>query len=515
MHRFLATCLFVFALAPAAWPAAADSPAPNVVVILADDMGYGDLRCYQPESRIPTPHLDRLASQGRRYTDAHTPSAVCSPTRYGLLTGRYAWRTWLKTSVLDGFDPPLIDPERPTLPSLLKAQGYVTAGLGKWHLGMIWTDRGGHPLARRNGGDFRSGTEVDFSRAITGGPWDVGFDGYFGIAGSLDMPPYAFLENRHVVGPMGSAAPEVKTLFLNQAPGAAAQGFELADVLPALTRHAVDFIRSRSGQRKPFFLYLALSSPHLPITPTKEWIGKSGAGLYGDFLMQTDDSVGQVLDAIARTGMAENTLVIFTSDNGGLWHEWAPQEADDIAGYHPTSRGQYNAEHGHHSNAGLRGTKADIYEGGHRVPFIVRWPHHVAAGTTSAALIELNDIFATVADVLGCGLPANAAEDSFSFLGELTGSRQSGPARQFAVHHSIQGVFALREGDWKFVPRRGSGGFSSPSRVTPAVGEATGQLYDLSRDPAEAHNIWGEHPDVVARLQAQLAAIESGSRTRP
>lgn len=490
------------------------STKPNVIIVLTDDLGYGDVSCYNPQSKIQTPHLDKLARQGMRFTDAHTPSAVCTPTRYGLLTGRYAWRSRLKSGVLDGFDPPLIEPGRPTVADFLRAQGYRTAAVGKWHLGFDWATKDGQAVASRGlvSGGFRPGYDMDFARDLAGGPLDHGFDEYFGISASLDMSPYCFIEDRRAVGNPSEQTPEHRDLLLNQVAGVRTPGFTLEGVLPALTQRAVAFIEARSKQpRQPFFLYLPLTSPHLPVVANKEWRGKSGAGDYGDFVMETDATVGAVMAALERAKLSENTLVIFTSDNGGLWHGWDAKEADDLAGYKPTARANYARERGHQGNAHLRGTKADIWEGGHRVPFLVRWPGNVKAGTTSAALVELNDVLATLADITNRRLPDAAAEDSFSFLPALKGQAAS---RSFAVHHSLQGLFALREGRWKFVPARGSGGFSTPRTVMPATGEAAGQLYDLRADPSETRNLWREHPEIVARMQARLDQIRNGNRTR-
>ena len=488
---------------------------PNVLIILADDLGYGDLTCYGA-TRIKTPHIDRLARQGMRFTDAHTPSAVCSPTRYGLLTGRYCWRTWLKSNVLDGFDPPLIENGRTTLAALLKSKGYTTACVGKWHLGMTWANTNGQPVPFRGyETSFRSGADVDFGRETKGGPLDCGFDSWFGISASLDMSPYAYMEGRLPSPRPTQATGTNRNLFLNQGPGMQAPGFELERVLPDLTQRALEFIESRRGESRPFFLYFALPSPHLPVVPNREWQGKSKAGLYGDFVMETDAQVGLLFSALDRVGLAKDTLVLFTSDNGGLWHSWKPQETDDIAAYHSTSRGQYVAERGHFGNGKLRGTKADVYEGGHRVPFIVRWPGVVKAGSVSGALLELNDVLATLAEMAGARLPANAGEDSISFLPELRGQAGARAPRTFAVHHSLRGVFALRDGPWKLVLARGSGGFSTPKTVTPEAGEAIGQLYNLGTDPQETTNLWLAHPEVVQRLEAKLRAVQQGDRTRP
>lgn len=490
---------------------------PNIILILCDDLGYGDPRCYNPQSKIPTPHIDKLAAEGMRFTDAHTPSSVCTPTRYGLLTGRYCWRTRLKSSVLDGFDPPLIDEGRLTLASMLKSRGYATGMVGKWHLGMEWITRDGNAMpyavgARRG---FRSGDEVDYTRKISAGPVDRGFDWYYGISASLDMPPYCLIENRNVLALPTQTMPQSRQLALSVSQGARSDGFELDAVLPAFTQKAVEFIESKAKSNTPLFLYLPLNSPHLPVVPGKEWRGKTGAGDYADFTAQTDATVGAVMASLDAAGIADNTLILFTSDNGGLWHAWQAREADDLAAYKPTPRGAYNAGHGHHSNAHLRGAKADIWEGGHRVPFIIRWPAKVAPGVVSAALVELTDVIATLAQIVDFKLPADAAEDSFSFLPVLLDAKGRGAARPFSVHHSINGSFALRQGDWKFTPVRGSAGFTVPKIIQPKPGEPAGQLYNLAEDPRETNNLFLAHPQIVQMMSKQLQSIQSGDRTAP
>lgn len=496
---FLASCFLLSSPAQAA--------PPNLVLILADDLGYGDPRCYQAASKCPTPHLDRLAAGGMRFTDAHTPSSVCTPTRYSLLTGRYCWRTRLTSGVLDGFSPPLIEPDRLTLASLLQRHGYATGCIGKWHLGMQWTRQDGSPedLDRLPDG-FRPGDNIDFSKPVSAGPLTAGFDSFSGISASLDMPPYCWIENDRC-SPAPDTALETNrdTIFLNQAGGAAHSTFRIEDVLPTLKRRALSWIGEHAGREAPFFLYLPLSSPHLPVAPSAAFSGKSGAGLYADFVMETDDLVGAVLDALESKDALANTLVLFTSDNGGLWHGWDPVEADDVRHYQPTPRALYNQEHGHRSNARLRGTKADIWEGGHRVPFLVHWPARVPAGSTSDALVELTDVLATCAAALALPLPAGAAEDSFSFLPALLQAEGSPPtARPYAIHHSLQGLFAIRQGPWKLVEGRGSGGFSRPRQLQPRPQDPAGQLYHLGDDPQETTNLYLKHPEVVARLQSLL-----------
>jgi len=488
----------------AAPPSPARPVRPNIVLILADDLGYGDVRCNNPQGKIPTPEMDRLAAEGMRFTDAHSSSSVCTPTRYSLLTGRYCWRSRLASGVLGGLSPPLIEPGRLTLPELLRQQGYRTACLGKWHLGMGWARK---PGAQPFGDDIERGPEgwqVDYSGPIHGGPIAKGFEYYFGISGSLDMVPYTFIENDRV-----AAIPTVEKAFPlmpgkapRTRPGPGAPEFEACDVLPTLTRKATEYIRGHAAearQGKPFFLYLALASPHTPIAPSAAWQGKSGLNPYADFVMETDACVGQVLRALAAEHLAENTLVLLTSDNG-----CSPQ-ADFPA----------LAAKGHHPSYVFRGAKADIFEGGHRVPFLVRWPGHVRPGSTCDQLIGLVDVLATCADILGVRLPASAGEDSVSFLPALLDAAPR-PLREALVHHSINGSFAIRQGRWKLALCPDSGGWSAPrpgsreARNLPPV-----QLYDLSADIGEQTNLQGQHPEVVARLRRLLEEYVARGRSTP
>lgn len=491
-------------------PSQADEP-PNVVVILADDMGWGDPQCYQPASKIPTPNLDRLAAEGMRFTDAHTPSSVCTPTRYTLLTGRYCWRTSLKRGVLDGFGPPLIGAQDATLATMLKSIGYRTACVGKWHIGMNWFDKDGNPMGERGPQRFRSGDNVDFERDITGGPCDVGFDSYFGISASLDMSPYAYIRDRRVEALPTDWHEEISgTIFLNGVPGVKSPGFDVHQVLRRFGDEAVSVIAECEDDHRPFFLYMPLNSPHLPAAPSEDARGKSRAGDYGDFVWETDHTVGRVLDALDEAGMTENTLVLFTSDNGGLWHWWDFRADDDGGNVPLTPRGQYVKDFGHQSNATLRGTKADIHEGGHRVPFLVRWPAKVSGGKVSDALVELTDVFATVADMTDQPMPdGKSAEDSFSFLPVLVGNSNS--SRPFSVHHSLSGMFALRMGDWKMIEGRGSGGFTRPKFFKVEPGDPTGQLYHLATDAQEQHNQWNKESELVDSMTAVLDQVRESS----
>jgi arylsulfatase A-like enzyme len=498
-------------MAGAAAAAARTGTRPNIIFILADDLGYGDLGCYNSSSKIPTPHLDRLAAAGIRFTDAHTPSAVCTPTRYGLLTGRYAWRTRLTSGVLDGFDPPLIEPDRLTVASLLKRQGYRTACIGKWHLGLQWVKKDGSPVGQRTEGGFRPGDDVDYQHPISGGPLSVGFDYYFGIAASLDMSPYCFIENDRTVGIPNVESSEDKSLFLNQVAGVKTAGFKLAHVMPALVEKATKFILDQARQPAPFFLYVPLSAPHLPIVPNEKFKGTSKAGNYGDFVVEVDDAVGSVMAALETAGAAQNTLIIFSSDNGGLWHWWNFAETDDVSSGRVTPRGQYVQDHGHASNGHWRGTKADIWEGGHRVPFLVRWPERVRGGAQCHQLICLTDFFATCADIAEAKLPDGAGPDSVSLLPVLLNPASKKPVRESLILHSLRGTFAVRHGEWKMIPARGSGGFSRPVTIAPAAGEPSGQLYNLRLDPAETKNLYRERSDMVRRLEKLLEDVRSNS----
>lgn len=492
----------------------AENAHPNIIYILADDFGYGDASCYNPNSKINTPHIDRLAKEGMRFTDAHTPSAVCTPTRYGILTGRYCWRTRLKERVLDGFDPPLIEQGRVTVPSLLKQRGYDTACVGKWHLGMQWTDKQGQavpwiPTEKKK--RPRNGFEVDYTVPITGGPNAVGFDHYFGISASLNMSPFCYLKNDRPLHLPVWEQVRISTNFVSVDEGMRSPDFTITGVMPRLAGEAIAVIERQAKEKsgRPLFLYAPLTSPHLPLAPNVEYRGRSKAGEYGDFVVETDAFVGAVLDALDRTGMADNTLVIFTSDNGGLYHWWEPKEADDLKHYRVNKRGQYVKDFGHQGNAHLRGTKADIWEGGHRVPFVVRWPGKTPAGTISDELVELTDLLATCAAITGAALPDGAGEDSYSILPALLDKKPGKPLREYAVHHSLWGMFAIRKGDWKLVEQRGSGGFTRPRVIDPGKeGGPIGQLYNLREDPSETTNLWNEKPEMVKKLSQLLKTVK-------
>ena len=410
--------------------AAGPDTRPNIVIILADDMGYGDAACYNPESKIPTPHLDRLSREGLRFTDAHSPSAVCSPTRYGLLTGRYPWRSRLKSGVLGPWNAPLIEKDRLTLPAMLQTKGYATAAIGKWHLGWQWPTTDGKPPSSRQGPH----SNVDFTKPIVEGPTTRGFDRYFGTD-VPNYPPFCFIENDHTTGDPRDLSNSNDFNIR----GPALPGWRAVNILPELTRHAVSYIddAAHTPDKRPFFLYFALTSPHYPVAPALEFEGMSKAGKYGDFVAQTDWVLGQVTEALQRNNVADNTLVIFTSDNG--------PEIDDEIGIGAFDRLKKFA---HASMGSLRGVKRDAWEGGHRVPFIARWPGHVPAGKVSDQFLVLTDMMATCAAITGSALPEDAAEDSMDMLPALLGGTV---AREGGVMVGISGKPALRQGDWVLI----------------------------------------------------------------
>lgn len=445
---------------------------PNILVILADDLGVGDVQALNPErGKIKTPHLDRLAAAGMTFTDAHSGSSVCTPTRYGLLTGRYAWRTRLQSGVLDGGnDEPLIAADRLTLPGLVRQHGYSTGCIGKWHLGFQ------SETPTQKASNKLGGAGLPVGARIIGGPTTRGFDYYWGCSNARKMS--SLIENERVI-----------------------EKIEPITMLSRLAERTVAYVGEKAAEAKagrPFFLYVPLTSPHTPILPTDEWRGKSGLGDYGDFVMQTDAAVGEILAALDRHDLANNTLVILTSDNG----------CSPAAG---TAKLEVA---GHFASGPSRGYKADVWEGGHRVPFIARWPGVVKPASKSKQTICLSDLTATCSELLGVKLPDNAAEDSVSFLSLLRGEDR--PVRESVVHHSVYGCFAIREGDWKLAFCSGSGGWGRPKddeavkQNLPDV-----QLYNLADDPGEQTNLQAKHPEVVARLTAQMQQIIAAGRSTP
>ncbi len=475
--------------------AATAAETPNIIFILADDQGYGDVSAYNSESKIPTPNIDRLAKEGMMFTDAHSSSSVCTPTRYSILTGRYHWRTHLQKGVLGGFSRPLIAKDRLTVAGLLQSKGYYTAAVGKWHLGMDWPLKSGKTAD--DGGDFsggyKDGWKVDYKSQIQNGPVDLGFNTFFGISASLDMPPYVFIHDR-----IPTEEATVEKAFHRKGPAGAS--FEAIDVLPKITEKAVQVIDDRADKAKkgePFFIYFPLNAPHTPIRPAKEWQGKSGVNIYADFTMQVDWTVGQILKTLDRNGIADNTLVIFTTDNGCS----------------PAAKIPELQAAGHEPSYIYRGHKADIFEGGHRVPFLARWPGKVKAGTKSDQLIGQFDLMATAAEIVGAEVPETAGEDSVSFLPALLGEDKS-PLREGLVSQSINGSFAIRKGNWKLALCPGSGGWSDPRPGRVDVSKMpSAQLFDLSKDPGERNNLYESKADKVRDLKTLLEGYIAKGRS--
>ncbi len=493
----LTVAAFALILVPQTTVSAAEKTGdPNIIYILADDMGYGDIRALNPECKIATPHLDQLAQGGMIFTDAHSSSSVCTPTRYGILTGRYNWRSRLKSGVLWGLSRRLIEPDRLTVPEMLKQHGYYTACVGKWHLGMDWTlKQGGIATEQSYNKKTNPGWEVDYSQPIQNGPNSVGFDYFFGISASLDMPPYVYIENNRSQG-----IPTVTKAFFRDGP--AHKDFEAIDVLPRTTDKTVEIINQRAAaakKGKPFFIYFPLNAPHTPILPTPEWQGKSGINAYCDFVMQVDDTVGQVMRALKAQGIEKNTLIIFTADNGCS----------------PAANLKEITDKDHHPSYHFRGHKADIYEGGHRVPFIANWPAHIKAGTHSDQLTCLTDLMATAADIVGAKLPDEAGVDSVSILSAMEGKADT-PLREAAVHHSIRGAFSIRKDHWKLELCPGSGGWSFPKPGKDNLSDLPAiQLYDLNNDVGEQKNLQAEHPEVVKQLTTLLQSYADKGRSTP
>lgn len=485
---------------------AADSAArPNMIFILCDDLGYGDVACLNPQGKIATPAMDRLAREGMIFTDAHSGSSVCTPTRYGVMTGRYSWRTKLQSGVLGGLSPRLIEPGRMTAASLLKQQGYHTCCVGKWHLGMDWVVLPGKKVSELSIESNDQVHNVDYAAKITNGPTSVGFDEYFGISASLDMVPYTYIKDDRV-----AALPTIDKdfeLYLGRAArktryGPTAPDFDAADVLPRLTKEAIDYVSRRADAANhgtPFFLYLPLASPHTPILPTGDWQGRSNLSFYADFVMQTDQAIGALLEALDRNGLTENTLVILTSDNG------CSPSAD-----YPELLAK-----GHNPSYIFRGHKADVFEGGHRVPYLVRWPGRVKAGSKTDQTVCLADFLATAAEIVGQRLPDGAGEDSYSLLPIFEG-RATAPVREATIHHTINGSFAVRQGKWKLCLCPGSGGWSVPR---PGKDKTDGmppvQLFDLEADIGETKNLEAEHPEIVERLVKLLEKYVADGRSTP
>ncbi len=489
--------LFLNLSAHALSPQVADRP--NIIILYADDMGYGDLGANNPNSKIPTPHLDRLAAEGMRFTDGHSSSGICTPSRYSLLTGRHHWRDF--HGIVKTLGPSVFRKDQLTLPAMLQTKGYATACIGKWHLGWNW-DAIRKPGSPKNSIQH---TDFDWSKPVPNGPLDHGFDHYFGDA-VINFPPYAWINDDRLVDPPDTVLREnpIKTKEGDWEcrPGPARSDWDFYKALPTLTSKAVEYVRSRKGNPQPFFLYVPFPSPHAPIIPNAEFEGKSKAGPFGDFVFQTDDACGQILAALSEIGAEDHTLVIFTADNGPEFYAYPRDQKYD-----------------HWSAAPFRGLKRDIYEGGHHVPFVIKWPGITQPGRVSGAMISQVDFIATVASLLGFELPADSAEDSHDFLPFLRGETTT-PPRDAIVHNTKKDHYALRHGDWLLIDAQT--GYLRPAPETwnqkhkqPADDTQEVELYNLKEDVQQRHNLAAEHPARVKDMQALLAKIRAQGHSAP
>ena len=493
LTRKIQRACFLFFLTVTASLQAVAADRPNIVFILADDLGYGDVQALNPESKIPTPNLNRLAKEGMTFTDAHSPSAVCTPTRYATLTGRYCWRSRLKSGVLNGYGTPLIERDRPTVASHLQEHGYHTAVFGKWHLGL---------------GFQQKDNKWDWSQQLDYSPIDAGFNRSLVIPASLDFPPYVYIDGHKITGQPNRTQPAIKfPAFLRK--GELGSDFSIVDCLDELTKQTGNHIRARAKSDKPFFVYFPLTAPHKPVMPHPRFQGKTELGPYGDFVVQVDWTVGEILRAIDEAGIKENTLVMFTSDNGSFMYRTQDKSLPNHVADN-TVQAFYAGDHT--SNGPFRGTKADIWEAGHHVPFFARWPDQIKPASECDRTICHVDLFATAAAVAGTKLPRPniAAPDSFNLLPLMRGQNNKFK-RAPVVHHSGGGMFAIRDGDWKLVFGSGSGGREKPR------GKRFGlpwQLYNLKDDIGETANQVLSENEVAQELAAQMFKILADDKSR-
>ena len=477
------------------------SDAPNIIYILADDLGIGDLSFYNENSKINTPHLDSFGKEGMKFTDAHTSSSVCTPTRYGILTGRYNWRSPLKQFVTWGTSPMLIKEGRMTVADVLKDKGYTTANVGKWHLGLNWTMKnGGHEYDSYEGiTDKHDPKQIDYSKPLREGALDLGFDYSFMIPASLNMPPFVYLENdKAVKEPTGiSERKRAEYPYANWIKGDISDDFDHEQVLPVFVNKAISYIEDNAKGEKPFFLYLPLPAPHNPILPIAPWEGMSKINPYADFVIMIDDLMGQIFETIKASGIEENTLVIFTSDNGCA--SSANIGVLKAAGHHPSYI--YN------------GFKGSFLEGGHRVPFLVKWPKQIKPNTVCDATICTTDLMATCADIVNYKVKANEAEDSYSMMPLFL--QEDGFQREATIHHSKTGVFAIRKGDWKLIvsPNSGVGADGKPAKVHKVYPESV--LFNLKTDIGETKNVADQNPEKVQELKQLLTKKINDGRSTP
>lgn len=464
---------------------------PNIIVILADDMGYGDINANNPESKVPTPNLDKLVKKGVNFNDAHSNSAVSTPTRYGLLTGRYCFRSRLKSGVLTGYQDPLIEDSVSTIAQLVKQKNYQTACIGKWHLGLGWAKKDTTlPLTKGNSWISPVNTDnVDYTSKIKGTPTDYGFDYGYIIPASLDITPYVFIENDKATNlPMHKIDGVNSERGVFYRAGDAASGFVHENVLQTFIDKAKTFI-TNADKKRPFLLYLPLNAPHTPWLPTAKYRGMSKAGVYGDFVCMVDDMVGQIETLLEKMGIDDNTIVIFTSDNGSHW------TLDDIKKFQ------------HRANGNRRGMKSDAYDGGHRIPFVIKWGNKLKGGESTDQLICMTDIYSTLADILNLKKGPRQGLDGESFLPYLMNPEKAITERA-VVHHSIDGKFAIRKGNWKLIDCYGSGGWS-PASPSNQIDKSKVQLYNMEKDILENNNVVAEYPEIVKELKSELEAIKN------
>lgn len=468
---------------------------PNIIYILADDMGTGDVKAYNKDCKFPTPNIDQLALDGMKFTDLHTNSSVCTPTRYGILTGRYAWRTRLKNGVTHGLTPHLINTKRTTIASYLKTKGYATAVFGKWHLGMDWTSTDGKKMDK-------TGTSLDTSITAVNGPQSLGFDEYFGITASLNMDPHAYVHNGKLLGDLKhiSDAKEMRKFLGNGGKlGWVDLNFKEDEVMQTFTNKAIDWMKSQkqTNPNTPFFLYFPLNAPHSPIVPSDKFKGQSNLSPHGDFCMDVDDTVGQIIAAVEAMGETENTLIVFTADNGvSPQAKLEPMEAK-----------------GHYSSYVYRGTKGTLYEGGHRVPFIVKWPKSVKQNTQSDYLMCTTDLLATAADIFEDKLKDNEGEDSVSFLPVLKGESRNDASRGAIVHHSDVGFYSIRKDQWKLIFHKDAGSRRIDPKDKPVINPGEIQLFNMKTDFEESTNVATHNPEIVLELSKLMGEIVSNGRS--
>jgi len=472
-----------------------DRSKPNIVIFYADDIGYGDVGCYGAKG-VQTPNIDALAEKGIRFTDAHSSSGICSPSRFALLTGTYHWRR--QHGIVGAFGKPFFKDSDITLPQVLKTQGYTTACIGKWHLGWDWEFKNAPSGKVMQWGKMRKvylPNDIDWSKPVAGGPLDRGFDYYFGY-GTINFPPYAWVENDQFVEvpteelDINNIGFDTKEGHWEFRPGPKVKDWNPYKVLPTLTKKTVEWLNNRN-EDQPFFLYFALPSPHAPIIPNDEFDGKSQAGGYGDFMVQTDWVAGQVLKALKEKGLEDNTIIIFSADNGTEAYAWNRAET-----------------YGHFSMGNFRGLKRDVWEGGHHVPFIIKWPDQIEAGSTSSELISQIDIMATLASIIGIDLPENAAPDSYNFMSVIKGEEYLSPIREATIHNTYASKWGIRKGDWLYINDPSGGHRELPESFKELTGytdfSTPGLLFNMKDDPEQRINLYEKYPGKIEELDKLL-----------